>query len=64
MGPGIAVAATGVGAGDMISATNAGAKFGTVLLWTIVYGALLKFALTEGIGRWQLATGSTLLRDG
>ena len=32
MGPGIAVAATGVGAGDMISATNAGAKFGTVLL--------------------------------
>ncbi len=61
MGPGIAVAATGVGAGDMISATNAGAKFGTVLLWTIVYGALLKFALTEGIGRWQLATGSTLL---
>ena len=61
MGPGIAVAATGVGAGDMISATNAGAKFGTVLLWAIVYGAVLKFALNEGVGRWQLATGTTLL---
>ena len=61
MGPGIAVAATGVGAGDMISATNAGAKFGTVLLWAIVWGAVLKFALNEGIGRWQLATGTTLL---
>ena len=61
MGPGIAVAATGVGAGDMISATNAGAKFGAVLLWAIVYGAILKFVLNEGIGRWQLATGTTLL---
>lgn len=61
MGPGIAVAATGVGAGDMISATNAGAKFGTVLLWAIVWGAVLKFALNEGVGRWQLATGTTLL---
>lgn len=61
MGPGIAVAATGVGAGDMISATNAGANFGTVLLWAIVWGAILKFALNEGVGRWQLATGTTLL---
>ncbi|MDE2845410.1 MAG: Nramp family divalent metal transporter [Gemmatimonadota bacterium] len=61
MGPGIAVAATGVGAGDMISATNAGANFGTVLLWALVWGAVLKFALNEGVGRWQLATGTTLL---
>ena len=61
MGPGIAVAATGVGAGDMISATNAGAGYGTVLIWAVVYGAVLKFALNEGLGRWQLATGTTLL---
>ncbi|MYK97925.1 MAG: divalent metal cation transporter, partial [Gemmatimonadetes bacterium] len=61
MGPGIAVAATGGGAGDMISATNAGANFGTVLLWALVWGAVLKFALNEGVGRWQLATGTTLL---
>jgi Mn2+/Fe2+ NRAMP family transporter len=61
LGPGIAIAATGVGAGDMISATNAGAKFGTVLLWTAVYGAILKFVLNEGVARWQLATGTTVL---
>ena len=61
MGPGIAVAATGVGAGDMISATNAGAGYGTVLLWAVVYGAILKYALNEGLGRWQLATGTTIL---
>ena len=32
-----------------------------MLLWAIVYGAILKFVLNEGIGRWQLATGTTLL---
>lgn len=61
LGPGIAVAATGVGAGDMIAAAVAGAKYGTAILWAAVIGALVKFALNEGIGRWQLATGQTLL---
>ena len=61
MGPGIAVAATGVGAGDLIAGTNAGARFGAVLLWTAVYGAILKYVLTEGVARWQLATGTTVL---
>lgn len=61
LGPGIAVAATGVGAGDMISGTVAGAQFGTVLLWAALYSAILKYVLNEGIARWQLATGTTLL---
>lgn len=61
LGPGIAVAATGVGAGDMIAAAVSGAKYGTAILWAAVIGALVKFALNEGIGRWQLATGQTLL---
>lgn len=61
IGPGIAVAATGVGAGDMISATNAGARYGVVLLWAVAYGAVLKYVMNEGLARWQLATGTTLL---
>ncbi|MBM3277089.1 MAG: Nramp family divalent metal transporter [Candidatus Handelsmanbacteria bacterium] len=61
LGPGIAVAATGVGAGDLISGTAAGAQFGTALLWAAAFSALLKFALNEGIARWQLATGTTVL---
>ncbi len=60
-GPGIIVAATGLGAGDIVAASAAGAQVGTVLLWAVVFGGLLKFGLTEGIGRWQLATGTTLL---
>lgn len=61
LGPGIAVAATGVGAGDLISSTTAGARFGTILLWSAAYSAILKFVLNEGVARWQLATGTTLL---
>lgn len=61
VGPGIAVAATGVGAGDIIAVTVAGSRYGLVVAWTALVGALLKFILAEGVARWQLATGTTLL---
>ncbi len=55
------MAATGIGSGDVVSATVGGARYGVVLLWAIVAGAFFKFVLTEGIARWQLATGKTAL---
>jgi len=61
IGPGLVIAATGLGAGDIIAASVAGAKYGTTLLWAALAGALMKFALNEGLARWQLATGTTLL---
>jgi len=60
-GPGLAMAATGVGAGDLAAAMFAGARFGEALLWAIAAGACVKFALNEGIARWQLATGTPLI---
>jgi Mn2+/Fe2+ NRAMP family transporter len=60
-GPGLIVAATGIGSGDVVSATVGGARYGVVLLWAIVIGAFFKFVLSEGIARWQLATGLTAL---
>jgi Mn2+/Fe2+ NRAMP family transporter len=60
-GPGLVIAATGLGAGDLIAASVAGANYGTAILWTAVLGGIMKFALNEGLARWQLATGSTLL---
>jgi Mn2+/Fe2+ NRAMP family transporter len=60
-GPGLVVAATGIGSGDVVSATVGGAKYGVVLLWAIALGAFFKFVLSEGIARWQLATGKTVL---
>ena len=61
IGPGIAIAATGVGAGDMVAAAVAGSRFGYAVVWAALVGALLKLVLNEGVARWQLATGTTLL---
>lgn len=61
IGPGLLVAATGVGAGDLATSAFSGASLGTVVLWAVVVGALFKYVLTEGIARLQLATGATLL---
>ncbi len=58
---GILVAATGVGAGDLVLSALGGARYGLVLLWAIPVGALLKYALNEGLAKWELATGTTLL---
>jgi len=58
---GFVVAATGVGAGDMITGSIAGSKYGVVLVWAALGGALIKFLLNEGIARWQMATGTTIL---
>ena len=61
IGPGLLVAATGIGAGDLATASFAGSQLGTAVLWAVLAGAFLKFVANEGLARWQLATGSTLL---
>ncbi|MFI1679457.1 Nramp family divalent metal transporter [Streptomyces sp. NPDC020607] len=60
VGPGIVVAATGVGAGDLVATLIAGSKFGYTLLWAAIIGCLVKISLAEATGRWHLATGRTL----
>jgi len=61
IGPGLVIAATGLGAGDLIAASVAGAQYGTAILWAALLGAVMKYVMNEGLSRWQLATGSTLL---
>src|SRR5690606_16832884 len=60
VGPGIVVAATGVGSGDLVATLLAGERFGYTLLWAAVAGCLVKIALAEATGRWSLATGRTI----
>ena len=60
IGPGIVVAATGVGAGDLVATLIAGSNFGYTLLWAAVIGCLVKLSLAEAAGRWHLSTGSPL----
>ncbi len=58
---GFLVAATGVGAGDLITASLAGSEVGLVLLWAALAGSVLKWVLNEGVARWQMATSTTLI---
>lgn len=59
--PGLLVAATGVGAGDLLTASLGGSAVGLAILWAAGAGAVLKWFVNEGIARWQMATGTTLL---
>jgi Mn2+/Fe2+ NRAMP family transporter len=60
IGPGLIVAATGVGAGDLAATLVAGGNLGYALLWAAVLGCIVKIALAEATGRWHLATGRTI----
>lgn len=59
-GPGLALAATSVGAGDMVSTLEGSGTTGMGLVWIAVIGVLIKLLLTEASGRLQL-TGTTTL---
>lgn len=61
IGPGLLLAATGVGAGDLATSSFVGGLLGTTVLWAVVVGAFFKFVVTEGLARFQLATGETLI---
>jgi Mn2+/Fe2+ NRAMP family transporter len=61
IGPGLLAAAAGVGAGDLVATMVAGAKYGNALLWAALLGTVLKIALAEGVGRWQVVSGATML---
>ncbi|WP_114906939.1 Nramp family divalent metal transporter [Ornithinimicrobium murale] len=60
VGPGLVVAATGVGAADMVATLAAGSRYGYGLLWAVILGVILKIILVEGAGRYTLATGYTI----
>ncbi len=61
LGPGLVLAAASVGAGDMVTSLAGAAGYGMALLWAILIGVVLKFSLTEAVGRLYLATGQTVI---
>ena len=60
IGPGLVVAATGIGAGDLVATLVAGSRYGYALLWAAIAGVIIKIVLVEGAGRWTLATGHSI----
>ncbi|GAA3785722.1 Nramp family divalent metal transporter [Streptomyces phyllanthi] len=61
LGPGLVLAATSVGAGDMVTSLAGAAGYGMALLWAILIGVVVKYALTEAVGRLYMATGRTVI---
>ena len=61
LGPGLVLAAASVGAGDMVTSLAGAAGYGLALMWAILIGVVLKFALTEAVGRLYMATGQTVI---
>lgn len=55
------MAATGVGAGDFLTAGLGGSWVGFAILWAATIGGVIKWVLIEGLARWQMPTGTTLL---
>ena len=51
-GPGLVVAATGIGSGDVVSATVGGANYGVMLLWAIATGKTAVEGWAEYLPAW------------
>jgi Mn2+/Fe2+ NRAMP family transporter len=57
LGPGLIIAASIVGSGELIATTITGAKAGVVLLWLIILGCVIKVFTQIEIGRFTLIGG-------
>lgn len=60
VGPGWVVAAAFIGPGTVTTATLAGARYGTDLLWALVFSTFATMALQEMAARLGLVTGAGL----
>jgi manganese transport protein len=59
IGPGMILAASIVGSGELIATTTLGAKVGYTAMWIIVLSCLIKPVVQAELGRYVIATGET-----
>jgi manganese transport protein len=59
IGPGMILAASIVGSGELIATTTLGAEVGYAALWVILLSCFLKPAVQSEMGRYTIATGET-----
>ncbi len=58
-GPGIVLAASIVGSGELILTTTLGAKVGYVMMWLIILSCLIKAVVQSFLGRYTIAMAET-----
>ncbi|HAW31248.1 MAG TPA: transmembrane Mn(2+) transporter, partial [Planctomycetaceae bacterium] len=61
LGPGLIVAGSIVGSGELIATTKTGAQAGIALLWLIIVGCLIKVFVQIELGRYSISRGETTL---
>ena len=62
VGPGLIVAGSIVGSGELIATTKTGAEAGFSLLWLILLGCVVKVFAQIEFGRYAIISGKTTLR--
>lgn len=62
IGPGLIIAGSIVGSGELIATTSTGAKAGFTLLWLIIIGCIIKVFVQVELGRFTLTNGITSIR--
>lgn len=61
VGPGLIVAGSIVGSGELIATTHTGAKAGFSLLWLILIGCVIKVFAQVEFGRYAIISGKTTM---
>jgi manganese transport protein len=59
IGPGMVLAASIVGSGELIATTTLGARVGFAVLWIILLSCAIKPVVQAELGRYTIATGDT-----
>ncbi len=62
LGPGLIIAASIVGSGELIMTTKTGAEAGYWLLWLVIIGCVIKVFVQIEFGRFALTQGKTSLQ--
>ncbi len=61
IGPGLILASSIVGSGELVATTVLGAENGYILLWLILLSCLVKTVVQNELGRYAIGTGQTTL---
>ncbi len=61
IGPGIILAGSIVGSGELIITTGLGAKYGFAFLWLILYSCIIKVFVQIELGRYAISSGKPTL---
>lgn len=61
VGPGLVLAGSIVGSGELIATTSTGAQAGFALLWLIIIGCIIKVFVQVEMGRYTIISGKTTL---